>query len=898
MEVRQKKSCIVFSILLITGFFSAQGQENLLSGKILDTLAQPLEYANVLAIPASKNLNIAFSITDQTGTYKLSLQKDSLYSIEISYLGYQKISNPITLTKDATKNFTLQPSNQTLEEVLIQQRLPVKVREDTITYRTDVFVTGEERKLRDVLKKLPGVEVDRAGNVTVNGKKVDKFLVEGKTFFTGDTKLGVNNIPADAVDEVEVLDNYNEVAFLKGLSDSDVMAMNIKLKEGKKRFIFGDIEVGGGIEDRYLAHPTLFYYSPKTNVNVIGDVNNTGKKAFTFNDYINFEGGFTKIIEDPAGYASISNSAFAQSLLNQDFIFNRNNFGAFNIAQQLSTNTQLSAYTIVNGSTVETRIENENSYLVNNQVSTVENRTTTNEADNFFTLSKLVLKHTPTLEDDLTYEAVLKTSNGTAFEQLTSLSTLENNSTTSQNEPTATALEQQLAYNKQFSYKHTTTAIADFSIAENKNDTDWRFTQPIFNETIPLEGETPFNILQQVSSKNYSGRLGIKHYWVLNNFNHVYPVLGYSHSHQEYSTQDAQLVQNSTNSFSAAGFNNATIFKLNDPYFGFQYKAKIGDVIIKPGLVYHYYFWDISQFGTTEISAEKAQLLPEALITWDIKSSEKLNAKYSLRSQFNDASFFANRLRLQSFNSLYRGNEQLENSLAHQASLTYYKFSLLKGLFYNGSINYTKRVQSIRNATVIEGIDQVNTSVYTDLPEENFSIQGSFSKKIKRFKFTVSGNTSLANYSRSINNIVTDYKSNYYSYTVKTETYFKEWPNIEVGLRQSLSTFSAETFENKFIQTDPYAILEYDFLNDFILKADYTYNNYVNRNENATNTFEIGNASLYYNKEDSPWGFEVDVDNLFDVSFKNNNSFNQFIVNDTRIFIQPRTVLFKVSYKL
>jgi len=889
-----KSLCLLF----FTGFFYLSSQAQTLEGKVLDTLNKPLEYANVLAIPSSEKLDIRFSITDQTGNYKLILAKDSLYNIEISYLGYQKISEPVTLTQNKTKNFTLQPSNQTLEEVLIQQRLPVKVREDTITYRTDVFVTGEERKLRDVLKKLPGVEVDRDGNVTVNGKKVDKLLVEGKTFFTGDTKLGVNNIPADAVDEVEVLDNYNEVAFLKGLSDSDVMAMNIKLKEGKKRFVFGDIEVGGGIEDRYLAHPSLFYYSPKTNVNVIGDVNNTGKKAFTFNDYINFEGGFTKIIEDPTGYASISNSAFAQSLVNQDFVFNRNNFGAFNIAQQLSTNTQLSAYTIVNGSTVETRTENENRYLVNNEVTTIENRTTTNQADNFFTLSKLELNHTPTLEDDLTYKATLKTSNGSAFERLTSLSTLENNFVTQEVAPSSVALDQNLTYNKQFSYKHTTTAIASFTYANNKNDTDWQFTQPIFNDLIPLDGEAPFNINQRVNSKNYSGSFGIKHYWVLNNFNHIYPVLGYSHSHQEYNTQDVQLVQDSTNSFDAAGFNNATNFKLNDPYFGFQYKAKIGDVIVKPGLVYHYYFWDVSQFGTTEISAEKAQLLPEALITWDIKSSEKLNFKYSLRSQFNDASFFANRVRLQNFNSLYRGNEQLENSLAHQASVSYYKFSLLKGLFYNANLNYTKRVKSIRNATVIEGIDQVNTSVYTDLPEENFSIQGSFSKKIKRFKFTVSGNTSLANYSRNINNMVTDYKSNYYSYTVKTETYFKQWPNIEVGFRQGFSNFSSESFENKFTQTDPYAILEYDFLNDFILKADYTYNSYVNRSENATNTFETANTSLYYNKEDSPWGFEVDVENIFDVSFKNNNSFNQFIVNDTRIFIQPRTLLFKISYKL
>src|SRR5690606_14735057 len=120
-----------------------------------------------------------------------------------------------------------------------------------------------------VLKNLPGVEVDREGNVTINGKKVTRLMVEGKTFFTGDPKLGVNNIPADVVEEVEALDNYSEIAFLKGLSDTDQMALNIKPKEGKKNFVFVDLEAGAGVEERYVVDPTLFYYSHQSAVNVI-----------------------------------------------------------------------------------------------------------------------------------------------------------------------------------------------------------------------------------------------------------------------------------------------------------------------------------------------------------------------------------------------------------------------------------------------------------------------------------------------------------------------------------------------------------------------------------------------------------------------------------------------------
>ena len=219
---------------------------------MLDSTQNPVPYTNLIATPLTESQEITFAITDVQGRYKLNLAEAVSYQLEITHMGFSKVTDTVKFTANSQKNYYLQESTESLEEVIIKQEMAVIVKEDTITYRTDQFKTGEERKLREVLKKLPGVEVDREGNVTVNGKKVTKLMVEGKTFFTGDTKLGVNNIPADAVDEVEALDNYNEVGFLKGLSDSDQMALNIKLKEGKKKFLFGDLEAGGGIKDRYL----------------------------------------------------------------------------------------------------------------------------------------------------------------------------------------------------------------------------------------------------------------------------------------------------------------------------------------------------------------------------------------------------------------------------------------------------------------------------------------------------------------------------------------------------------------------------------------------------------------------------------------------------------------------
>jgi hypothetical protein len=288
----------IIILLFIAGFCSyTNAQQILVSGIITDSLQNVLPYANILAIPQSDDQEVKFTITEKDGSYKLGLIKNQTYELTVSYLGYKSQTLTITTSdQDIVKNFVLLENPDQLDEVNIKYTPPITIKKDTITYEVTKFVTGEERKLRDALKKLPGVEVDREGNVTVNGKKITKVLVENKTFFIGNSKLAVNNIPADAVEKVEILDNYNEVAMLKGLQDSEDMAMNILLKDDKKKFMFGDIEVGAGIEDRYLLHPNLFYYSPKTNLNFIGDLNNQGIKSFSFNDYLDFDGGFGKLI--------------------------------------------------------------------------------------------------------------------------------------------------------------------------------------------------------------------------------------------------------------------------------------------------------------------------------------------------------------------------------------------------------------------------------------------------------------------------------------------------------------------------------------------------------------------------------------------------------------------------
>ena len=204
-----KTKTILYLVFLC--HFLTYSQNITLSGFVKDSLQNPLPYANIIAKPKDVSKNLQFAITDDEGYYRLELNKIDRLTISISYLGYKTINYEFKASHSTEKDFILQESSEQLGEIIIE--MPVTIRGDTTNYNTDKFVNGSERKLKNVLKKLPGIEVDKKGNITVLGKRITKMLVDGKKFFGGNSKLAVENIPADAVDNVEVIDNYNEIAF-------------------------------------------------------------------------------------------------------------------------------------------------------------------------------------------------------------------------------------------------------------------------------------------------------------------------------------------------------------------------------------------------------------------------------------------------------------------------------------------------------------------------------------------------------------------------------------------------------------------------------------------------------------------------------------------------------------
>jgi hypothetical protein len=241
--------------------------------------------------------------------------------------------------------------------------MPVSIKGDTLVYNTDSFKDGTERKLEDVLEKLPGVDINDDGQIEVEGKVVGKVMVEGKDFFDGDSKLATKNIPANAVDKIEVLKNYSEVGQLSGVKNNqDNIALNIKLKEGKKSFWFGTVTAGAGVASEdglYLAQPKLFYYNPEYSINFIGDLNNIGEVAFTRRDYFNFTGGFRNPSRESGTNISLGNNDLGFLTLQNNRAKEINTkFGAANFSFSPNKKLDISGFGIFSSSRNELQENN------------------------------------------------------------------------------------------------------------------------------------------------------------------------------------------------------------------------------------------------------------------------------------------------------------------------------------------------------------------------------------------------------------------------------------------------------------------------------------------------------------------------------------------------------------
>lgn len=864
-------------------------------GTVKDSLGNPLEMANVIAFKKGTKFLQSYSITDSKGNYRLTLEQGQEYTFKVSYLGFDTQNIDVSIDESATtfeKHIVLKESRESLGEVELTYEMPVHIIGDTIVYNAESFITGTEKKLEDVLEKLPGIDIDDNGEIEVEGKKVEKVLVEGKEFFDGDSKIATQNIPANAVDKVQVLKNYNEVAGMRGVTNNeDNIALNIKLKSGKKRFWFGEVNAGVGDNEKYLAKPKLFYYSPEKSINILADFNNIGETPFTMRDYFRFTGGLR-------GAMRGSGTSFNVSSGGLGFMTTQNNraqqinskFGALNFSFASKKTLDFNGFAIVNDT--ETDMFTQSNTIFNETGLVEENTTTANQGSKLGML-KFSTTYTPNTDLHIDYDI---------FGKLSEQTELNDVSSTNRGAVDTYKEEKPASLNQNFNLYYT---IDDKNIVAAEIQHLYQKDQPLYNslastqsfDLIPTsDAESIYDLVQDQKSNTNKFDAKFDYYYLLNPKSNINLSLGTTLSGQSFSSGISQTLDNgSVVNFNESNLNNDVDFNFSDLFLGVHYKMVSGIFTFNPGVTIHQYNTKDTQLGTVN-KDNLTKVLPDLYANLQFKSSESLRFNYAITTQFSDINTVSEGYILSNYRSLARGNRDIENSLRHRYSLSYFSFSMFSFTHIHGSVNYTKSVNNIKNNTELIGIDRISFPINSEFADETLSANFRYGKTYSKLKTNFRANISNSIFNNIVNNEQIKSKTLTHSYQGSVATKFKNAPNFEIGYQKSFTDYS-----NTGSTTDrPFANMEIAFLKNFILTADFSHYNYKNDEETVKNKYSFLNANLYYQQNDSKWEFKVSVDNLTDNTSINRDSYNEVTdSNSTSLYyIQPRIWMFSVKYNL
>ena len=860
-----------------------------------------------MAINKATKAMDSYAITNDKGKYSLTLKPNTAYSLKISFLGMQNKELDFTTgSENTTKNIAMEEGGIELEGVEIVREMPVSIKGDTIVYNADSFKSGTERKLEDILKKLPGVEVNADGEIEVEGKKVQKLMVEGKDFFDGDTKLGVKNIPADAIDKIQVLRNYSEIGALKGVENNqDNLAMNIKLKSGKKNFWFGDMTAGIGVahkESRYLINPKLFYYNPKYSLNLITNFNNIGELPLTVQDYFKFTGGFRGVGQKGGSSFNVSSNDLGISLL-------RNNrakeietkFGATNFSYNVNKAWSLSGFGIISSSLTDLETKSQTNILQPNSsaILSTENRQEIANQKSNLGLFKLSSSYKPTTRFQFDYDILTKLSKQDENNSLLRESIVGGNSAT---ENINTSKKQDpISVNQNLSFYYTQS---DKNIFAFEMQHLYQEENPFYNANLKSQ---PFNLADYISGQNRNdinqdrfvktNKIDAKldYYYMVTNKSNINVTLGNTYSHQNFNSSIYQILDNeAVNNLNDAANKNDVNYNFNDTFLGLHYKILTGKFTFTPGVSLHSYSMTNEQLATSN-SQNFFRALPDFLAIYQIKKAETLTYNFSYTNSFTDINQLTEGYVFSNYNSLTKGNRFLENATSQVHSLRYFKYNMFNFENITAFATYSKRVDAIKTRAIFNGVNQTSSPFNSDFADETLSGNGSYGRSfLKNYKASLGANLNWSKFNNIQNNIFSTNESFTQSYTLKASTNYKNLPNIELGYNIVKNDYNNTTFYTE----KPFAKLDYFFLKSFSFVTEYEFYHYYNNTKTVDNEYDFLTASLIYQKKGSKLEYKVSGTNLLNTRSLNDDSFSQFATRTSQYTVQARYIIFSLKYNL
>ena len=275
---------------LTTLFAAAQEQrERTISGNVQDVeLKEPVVQASVQLFRAKDSTFVGGTVTDLRGNFSMEAPSNGIYRIRISSIGFQTIQREVSVRRNQSQDLgILQMSTDAVmlkETVVTGRAAQIVVKKDTLVYNPDAYRTPEGSPIEELIKRMPGAEVDEDGNITVNGKKIEKILLDGKEFMLGDVETALKNLPVSIIQNVKFYDQQSDQARITGIEDGNKQAvLDFTIKKGMNRGYMTNLDLAGGTQHRYASRGMGSSFTDKTRFVLMGNMNNKEENAGWWN---------------------------------------------------------------------------------------------------------------------------------------------------------------------------------------------------------------------------------------------------------------------------------------------------------------------------------------------------------------------------------------------------------------------------------------------------------------------------------------------------------------------------------------------------------------------------------------------------------------------------------------
>ncbi|MEQ3654684.1 MAG: outer membrane beta-barrel protein [Dokdonia sp.] len=354
------------SIITLAALFCicafAKAQSYTVTGTLKDKVtAAKLEAATVFLETVKDSTLLTYTITNQEGAFTLEgRSQEPNARVNISFIGYDNYTKVVDLNQGSIDlgDIELATSVASLDEVVVKSRAPITIKKDTLEFNVKSFKTKKDANIEDLLKELPGVEVDEDGKIRVNGKEVNKILVNGKPFFGDDPTIATRNLTKEMVEKIQVTDTKtDDEAFAGEEGDSESKTINLTIAEENNKGTFGRVAGGVGTDDRFEYAGLINFFNNDQRVSVLAGGNNINSAGFSFGEIRKMFGGGNSISVSSNGSFAIDGRSFGGG----QGIVNSRSIGA-NYADDITEKFDVTADYFYAGASSfdETRIEREN----------------------------------------------------------------------------------------------------------------------------------------------------------------------------------------------------------------------------------------------------------------------------------------------------------------------------------------------------------------------------------------------------------------------------------------------------------------------------------------------------------------------------------------------------------